>query len=85
MHIEGEILPGGWSHNFLERRSRAIPCTRQQVVVNGCSNTAIDCARTALRKGDKSVQAHLRRTRRRSPPSFEVEEACMKASDPLPS
>ncbi len=46
------------------------------VLVIGGGNTAIDCARTALRKGAKSVKLVYRRTREEMPAmAFEVEEA----------
>ena len=46
------------------------------VVVIGGGNTAIDCVRTALRKGAKSVKLVYRRTRDEMPAEpFEVEEA----------
>jgi len=45
-------------------------------VVIGGGNTAIDCARTALRKGAKSVKLVYRRTREEMPAApYEVEEA----------
>src|SRR5665648_847248 len=47
-----------------------------KVVVIGGGNTAIDCVRTALRKGAKHVKLVYRRTRDEMPAqSFEVEEA----------
>ena len=46
------------------------------VVIIGGGNTAIDCARTALRKGAKSVKLVYRRTRGEMPAqAIEVEEA----------
>ena len=48
----------------------------ETVVVIGGGNTAIDCARTALRKGAKNVKLVYRRTRDEMPAEpFEVEEA----------
>lgn len=78
LQIEGENLPGVWlGIQFLEQ------VTKQQdvhlgedVVVIGGGNTAIDCARTALRLGAKSVKLVYRRTQEDMPAEhYEVEEA----------
>ena len=46
------------------------------MVVIGGGNTAIDCARTALRRGAKQVKLVYRRTRQEMPAQpYEVEEA----------
>ncbi len=51
----------------------------ENVVVIGGGNTAIDCARTALRKGAKSVKLLYRRNREEMPAEpYEVEEALLK-------
>ena len=48
----------------------------QRVIVIGGGNTAIDCARTALRRGAKSVKLVYRRTQDEMPAApYEVEEA----------
>jgi formate dehydrogenase major subunit len=78
LQIEGENSPGVWlGINYLEQVTLGTPIDLgQTVVVIGGGNTAIDCARTALRKGVKKVQLIYRRTREEMPAeSFEVEEA----------
>ncbi len=78
LHIEGENLPGVWlGIQYLEQVTRGEKIDLgQQVVVIGGGNTAIDCARTALRQGAKSVKLLYRRTREEMPAEpYEVEEA----------
>ena len=78
MHIEGENLDGIWlGIQFLEQVTKGISCDLgNTVAVIGGGNTAIDCARTALRKGAKSVKLIYRRTRDEMPAEpYEVEEA----------
>lgn len=78
MHIEGENLDGIWlGIQFLEQVTKGISCDLgDTVAVIGGGNTAIDCARTALRKGAKSVKLIYRRTRDEMPAEpYEVEEA----------
>jgi formate dehydrogenase major subunit len=78
MHIEGENLEGVWlGIQYLEQVTKGMDIKLgDNVVVIGGGNTAIDCARTALRKGAKSVKLIYRRTREEMPAeSYEVEEA----------
>ena len=78
LHIEGENSPGVWlGINYLEQVTLGAPIPLgDTVVVIGGGNTAIDCARTALRKGAKQVKLIYRRTREEMPAEpFEVEEA----------
>ncbi|PNT91316.1 NAD(P)-binding protein [Clostridium thermosuccinogenes] len=78
MHIEGENLPGVWlGIQFLEQVTKQADVqVGDTVIVIGGGNTAIDCARTALRKGAKSVKLIYRRTRDEMPAEpYEVEEA----------
>ncbi|HWH69137.1 MAG TPA: FAD-dependent oxidoreductase, partial [Candidatus Sulfotelmatobacter sp.] len=78
MQIEGENSPGVWlGIHYLEQVTlrTPIPLGDTAVIIGG-GNTAIDCARTALRKGAKHVQLMYRRTREEMPAEpFEVEEA----------
>ena len=67
--IEGEDLDGAYKGiNFLQRLSRGedIPLGRTAAVVGG-GNTAVDCARTLLRKGLDKVYMVYRRTRNEMP------------------
>lgn len=78
MHIEGENLEGVWlGIQFLEQVTKKADIKLgDSVVVIGGGNTAIDCARTALRMGAKSVKLLYRRTRDDMPAEpYEVEEA----------
>jgi formate dehydrogenase major subunit len=78
LQIDGENSEGVWlGINFLERFTKGDEIELgDTVVVIGGGNTAIDCARTALRKGAKSVKLVYRRTRDEMPAqSYEVEEA----------
>lgn len=78
MHIEGENTEGVWlGIQYLEQVTKnANIKLGDTVVVIGGGNTAIDCARTALRKGAKNVKLIYRRTREEMPAeSYEVEEA----------
>ncbi|HEX3030474.1 MAG TPA: NAD(P)-binding protein [Clostridia bacterium] len=78
MHIEGENLEGVWlGIQYLEQVAKNTEIKLgDTVVVIGGGNTAIDCARTALRKGAKSVKLVYRRTREEMPAEpYEVEEA----------
>jgi formate dehydrogenase major subunit len=67
--IEGENLPGVWSGiRFLEQVTKGeAPGVGARTVVIGGGNTAIDCARTALRLGARTVQVVYRRTRDEMP------------------
>ncbi len=78
MHIEGENLEGVWlGIQYLEQVTKNTEIKLgDTVIVIGGGNTAIDCARTALRKGAKSVKLVYRRTREEMPAEpYEVEEA----------
>ncbi len=78
MQIDGENTQGVWlGINYLEQVTRGTEIKLgDTVVVIGGGNTAIDCARTALRKGAKKVQLVYRRTREEMPAeAYEVEEA----------
>lgn len=78
MQLEGENLEGVWlGIQYLEQAAKGIDIDLgDTVIVIGGGNTAIDCARTALRKGAKSVKLLYRRTREEMPAeSYEVEEA----------
>jgi len=78
MQIEGENLDGVWlGIQYLEQETKGVDTNLgQDVIVIGGGNTAIDCARTALRKGAKSVKLIYRRTQTEMPAeAYEVEEA----------
>ena len=78
MQIEGENLPGVWlGIQYLEQEVKGVDTKiGDHVIVIGGGNTAIDCARTALRKGAKSVKLIYRRTQAEMPAeAYEVEEA----------
>ncbi len=67
--IEGEKLEGAYTGiNFLQRIAGGenIPMGRTAAVVGG-GNTAVDCARTLLRKGLDKVYMVYRRTRKEMP------------------
>ncbi|NLD49436.1 MAG: FAD-dependent oxidoreductase, partial [Clostridiaceae bacterium] len=86
MHIEGENLEGVWlGIQYLEQETKGMDINLgDKVVVIGGGNTAIDCARTALRKGAKSVKLIYRRTREEMPAqSYEVEEALREGVEML--
>jgi formate dehydrogenase major subunit len=78
LNVEGENLEGVWlGINFLAQETRGdnIPLGDTVVVIGG-GNTAIDCARVALRKGAKHVKLLYRRTQEEMPAEpYEVEEA----------
>ncbi len=77
MSIEGENLAGVMlGINYLEQVTRGREINLGDAVIVGGGNTAIDCARTALRKGATSVKLVYRRTQEEMPAeSYEVEEA----------
>ncbi len=78
MSIEGENLPGVWlGIQYLEQETKGVKIDLgDNVIVIGGGNTAIDCARVALRKGAKSVKLIYRRTQEEMPAEpYEVEEA----------
>ena len=78
LQLEGENLEGVWlGIQYLEQVTKGVEVKLgDTVIVIGGGNTAIDCARTALRKGAKQVRLVYRRTREEMPAErFEVEEA----------
>lgn len=78
LQIQGENLKGVWlGIQYLEQVSNHVDVPLgHTVVVIGGGNTAIDCARTALRAGAKSVKLIYRRTQEEMPAEpYEVEEA----------
>ncbi len=78
LQIEGENLKGVWlGIQYLEQVTHNTDIKLgNHVVVIGGGNTAIDCARTALRKGAKAVTLIYRRTKEEMPAvPYEVEEA----------
>jgi len=81
LQIEGENLEGVWlGIQYLEQETKQADIKLgDQVVVIGGGNTAIDCARTAIRRGAKSVKLMYRRTREEMPAEpYEVEEAMLE-------
>src|SRR5512133_4181127 len=78
LQIDGENSKGVWlGIQYLEQVTNGSQIDiGETVVIIGGGNTAIDCARTALRKGAKQVKLVYRRTRDEMPAEpFEVEEA----------
>jgi len=78
LHIEGENLDGvRLGIHYLEQVTKGIDAhPGNTVVVLGGGNTAIDCARTALRRGAEKVRLVYRRTHAQMPAEeFEVREA----------
>lgn len=77
MQLEGENLTGVWlGIQYLEQVTKGLTIQLGDTVIIGGGNTAIDCARTALRKGAKSVKLIYRRTQEEMPAEpYEVEEA----------
>jgi formate dehydrogenase major subunit len=80
LHIEGENLEGVWlGIKYLELNIKGVDLkTGKQVVVIGGGNTAIDCARTALRNGAESVKLIYRRTRKEMPAEPQEVEAAIE-------
>jgi len=86
LHIEGENLEGVWlGIQYLEQVAKGAEIKLgSNVIVIGGGNTAIDCARTALRKGAQSVKLVYRRTKDEMPAeSYEVEEAIKEGVEML--
>ncbi len=84
LQIEGENLDGVWlGINFLEYVSKGQNVNLgDTVVVIGGGNTAIDCARTAVRMGAKNVKLIYRRTKEEMPAeNYEVQEALHEGVD----
>ncbi len=78
LRIDGENLEGVWlGIQYLEQVTKHIEIPLgDTVVVIGGGNTAIDCARTALRNGAEHVKIVYRRTRDEMPAQpYEVTEA----------
>ncbi|MCL2464980.1 MAG: NAD(P)-binding protein, partial [Micrococcales bacterium] len=77
LRIDGDNLDGVWlGIKYLERVTKGDTIPLGRTVVIGGGNTAIDCARTALRNGAEHVTLVYRRTRDEMPAEpYEVEEA----------
>jgi formate dehydrogenase major subunit len=78
LQIEGESSPGVYlGITYLEKVTKGERINLgKTVVVIGGGNTAIDCARTALRQGARDVKLVYRRTRDEMPAEkIEIEEA----------
>ncbi|GAA0181326.1 NAD(P)-binding protein [Clostridium sediminicola] len=78
MRVEGEQLPGVWKGiEYLEQIAKGKNINLgDNVIVVGGGNTAVDCARTALRKGAGKVSIVYRRSQAEMPAeSYEIEEA----------
>ncbi len=78
LQIDGENSKGVWlGIQYLEQVANGIDVELgETVVVIGGGNTAIDCARTCLRKGAGQVKLVYRRTQQEMPAeAFEVREA----------
>lgn len=86
LQIEGENGDGVWlGIDYLEAvtRGEGVP-EADTVLVIGGGNTAIDCARTALRRGARKVQLLYRRTRDEMPAEpHEVEDALREGVEML--
>jgi len=84
MGVEGEARDGVWSGiALLEKANKGeTPALGDRVAVVGGGNTAIDCARTALRLGAKEVSIVYRRSRAEMPANpeeiLEAEEEGVK-------
>ncbi|MFC0715415.1 [FeFe] hydrogenase, group A [Cellulomonas biazotea] len=84
LHLDGEHLPGvhlgiDWLRGVVQGTDDPVGDT---VVVIGGGNTAIDCVRTALRKGARDVKLVYRRTRDEMPAeALEIEEALHEGID----
>ncbi|KQY43961.1 NAD(P)-binding protein [Cellulomonas sp. Root137] len=81
LRVDGETLDGVWlGIHYLEQVTKGVEVPLgDDVVVLGGGNTAIDCARTALRQGATNVRLVYRRTREEMPAEpFEVEEALLE-------
>lgn len=86
MNIDGENTEGVWlGIQYLEQVTKHVDINLgDTVAVIGGGNTAIDCARTALRNGAKSVKLIYRRTRDEMPAEpYEVEEALREGVEML--
>lgn len=77
MRIEGEELAEqgiAWLEKIAKKNWKSCPCPRRTIVVGG-GNTALDCARTALRLGG-GVTLLYRRTEKEMPANtIEIQEA----------
>lgn len=80
LRIDGENTDGVWlGIQYLERITKGDTIPLGRTIVIGGGNTAIDCARTALRTGAKGVTLVYRRTRDEMPAEpYEVEEALVE-------
>lgn len=77
LRIDGDNIDGVWlGITYLERVTKGDDIPLGRTVVIGGGNTAIDCARTALRTGAQKVTLVYRRSRDEMPAEpYEVEEA----------
>lgn len=78
LHVEGENMDGVWlGIQYLEQAAKGMKIDLgDTVIVIGGGNTAIDCARVALRNGGKSVKLVYRRTQEQMPAElYEIEQA----------
>lgn len=84
LKLDGEHLPGvhlgiDWLRGVVQGVDEPVGDT---VVVVGGGNTAIDCVRTALRRGARDVKLVYRRTRDEMPAEpLEIEEALLEGVD----
>ncbi|MCX7966560.1 MAG: FAD-dependent oxidoreductase [Syntrophorhabdaceae bacterium] len=80
LNVDGEDLEGVMDGlNFLKRVNMGEKIELgNTVAVIGGGNTAVDCARTALRLGSKEVKIIYRRTRAEMPAAYEEVEALLK-------
>ncbi|GGC07941.1 NAD(P)-binding protein [Cellulomonas carbonis] len=86
LQIDGDHLDGVWlGIHYLEEVTKGTAIdVGDRVVVVGGGNTAIDCARTALRQGARHVTLVYRRTRDEMPAEpFEVHEALAEGVEML--
>ncbi|MCL2787418.1 MAG: NAD(P)-binding protein [Micrococcales bacterium] len=84
MSMDGDNLPGVFlGITYLERVAKGAPLNLgESVVIVGGGNTAIDCVRTAQRKGAKKVTLLYRRTAEEMPADpHEVADAIEEGAD----
>ena len=76
MGVEGENLSGVFGGNELLEYNLHPDYTNKKVAVIGGGNVAMDCARTAKKKGAKEVKVIYRRSREEMPAEQkEIEDA----------
>ena len=85
LRIDGDNLDGVWlGIAYLERVTKGDTIPLGRTVVVGGGNTAIDCARTALRNGAQGVTLVYRRTREEMPAEhYEVEAALLEGVEAM--